>query len=86
VYKLAIPPAMEECSSFNTTSKHLLSPEILILALLTGVRWNLRVLLICVSLMIKDVEHVSRCFPAIRYSSVENSLLSPITHFFNGVV
>jgi hypothetical protein len=37
--------------------QHLLSPEYLILAILTSMRWNLRVILICVSLMIKDVEH-----------------------------
>jgi hypothetical protein len=35
----------------------LLSPEFLILAILTGVRLNLKVVFICISLMIKDAEH-----------------------------
>ena len=61
--------------------QHLLSPEFLILDILTGVRWNLRVVLICISLMIKNVEHFSRCFPALRYSLVENSLFSSVPHF-----
>jgi hypothetical protein len=37
--------------------QHQLSPEFLILAILTGMRQNLRVVLLCISLMIKDVEH-----------------------------
>jgi hypothetical protein len=61
--------------------QHLLSPEFLILAILTGVRWNIQVVLICISLMIKDVEHFFRCFSAIWYSSVESTLFSSVPHF-----
>jgi len=64
--------------------QHLLSPEFFILAILTGVRWNLRVVLICISLMTKDVEHFFRCFSAIRYSSAENSLFSSVPHILIG--
>jgi hypothetical protein len=60
--------------------QHQLSPEFLILDILTGVRWNLRVALICISLMIKDVEQFFRCFSAIWYSLVENSLFSSVPH------
>ena len=66
--------------------QHLLFPEFFILAILTGVRWNLRVVLICISIMIKDTEHFFRCFSAIRYSSGENSLVSSEPHFLNGVI
>jgi hypothetical protein len=64
---------------------HLLSPEFLILAIPTGVRWNLRVVLICIFLMIKDVEHFFRFFSAIQYSSVENCLFSSVPHFLIGL-
>ena len=65
--------------------QHLLSPEFLILAILTGVRWNLRVVLIWIFLMIKDAEQFFRCFSAIRYSSGENSLFSSEPHFLMGL-
>jgi hypothetical protein len=65
--------------------QHLLSPEIFVLVILTGVRWNLRVDLICISLMTKYVEHFFRCFSAIRYSSVEKSLFISVLHFLIGL-
>jgi hypothetical protein len=43
----------------------LLSSEVLVLAILIGVRWNLRVVLICISLMTKDFEHFFKCFSGI---------------------
>ena len=61
--------------------QHLLSPELLILANLTGVRWNLRVVLICISVVTRNVEHFFMCFSAIWYSSVENSLFTSVPHF-----
>jgi hypothetical protein len=48
---------MQEFSSFSNPCQHLLSSAFLILAILTVVSWNLRVVLICISLMIKDVGH-----------------------------
>jgi hypothetical protein len=65
--------------------QHLLSPEFLILDFLIGVRWNLRVVLICVSPMIKDAEHFFRFFLAIQNSSGENSLFSSEPHFLLGL-
>jgi hypothetical protein len=61
--------------------EHLLSTEFLILAILTGTRWNLRVFLICISLMTKNIEDFFRFFSAIRNSSVSSSLFSSVPHF-----
>lgn len=38
----------------------------LILGILMGIRWNLRIILICISLMTKDIECVFKCFPTIE--------------------
>ena len=45
--------------------QHVFSPEVLILTILIGVRWNLRVLLTCIPLITKDFEHFFKCFSVI---------------------
>ena len=65
--------------------QHVLLPEFFILAILIGARWNLRVILICISLMTKDFEHFFKCFSAIWYFSVENSLFITAPYFSTGL-
>jgi hypothetical protein len=51
---------MQEYSFVPHLCQNVLSPEgffFFILLIVTGVRWNLRVVLICISLMTKDFEH-----------------------------
>jgi hypothetical protein len=51
-------------------------------AILTGVKQNLNVVLICISFMIKNVDHVFMCFLATWTSSFEKALFSLFAHFF----
>jgi hypothetical protein len=79
----------QQCRSVSFpphSHQHLLF-VLFMIAILTGVRCTLNVVLICISFMAKDVEHFFIClFDILRIEnlSFENCLFSSFAHFFTG--
>ena len=79
-----IVPAVNKGSIFSASLSTLVTFHFFFIALLLGVKWYFNVVLICISLMTRDIGYLFMCLITIYISSLKKCLLRSFAHCYLG--